>query len=192
MKKIAILLLISSVLSCGSSKSKRVVTTKSESQTVSKNRKRPSNRNSQTKTATKNNSTIETIPVSNRTIANIISKAESFEGVKYKYGGTTKKGMDCSGLLYTSFGSENIAIPRTSSALSTYGDWVDVKQVQEGDLLFFATRRNSRTINHVGMVTSSRAGRVEFIHASTSKGVMTSLLSERYWYFAFVQARRIL
>ncbi|WP_054851991.1 C40 family peptidase [Olleya sp. ITB9] len=192
MKKIAILLLISTVLSCGSSKSKRVVTTKSESKTVSKNRKRPSNRNSQTKTATKNNSTIETIPMSNRTIANIISKAESFEGVKYKYGGTTKKGMDCSGLLYTSFGSENIAIPRTSSALSTYGDWVDVKQVQEGDLLFFATRRNSRTINHVGMVTSSRAGRVEFIHASTSKGVMTSLLSERYWYFAFVQARRIL
>ncbi|GGG40791.1 C40 family peptidase [Bizionia arctica] len=125
-------------------------------------------------------------------IKNIIKTAEKYNGVRYKYGGTSKSGMDCSGLITTAYNSENIALPRTTGGLATTGDWVDVKEVQKGDLLFFATKKNSRHINHVGMVTESRPGYVEFIHASTSKGVMTSELSEKYWYFAFVQARRIL
>ncbi|TYB79201.1 C40 family peptidase [Bizionia myxarmorum] len=122
----------------------------------------------------------------------IIDYAKTFDGVKYKYGGTTKKGMDCSGLIVTSFQKEAIQLPRSTSQLAVVGDWVDVKEVQKGDLLFFATSKNSRNVNHVGIVTEARTGFVEFIHASTSRGVMTSELSERYWYFAFVQARRIL
>ena len=122
----------------------------------------------------------------------IIDYAKTFDGVKYKYGGSTKKGMDCSGLIVTSFKKEAIHLPRTTSQLAVTGDWVDVKTVQKGDLLFFATNKNSRNVNHVGIVTESRTGFVEFIHASTSRGVMISELSERYWYFAFVQARRIL
>ena len=198
MKKIALLLLITTILSCGSSKSKHVVTKKSESKTTAqtepkRNRKRPNRKPVKTKTTeTTTTPTYPTITATSPKIANIINSAKSFEGVRYKYGGTTKKGMDCSGLLYTAFGSENVDLPRTSSAMAQQGDWIDVKEVAEGDLLFFATKRNSRTINHVGLVTSSRPGRVEFIHSSTSKGVMTSLLSERYWYFAFVQARRLL
>lgn len=123
---------------------------------------------------------------------NIIDYAKKFEGVRYKYGGTTKKGMDCSGLIYTSFKSEAIQLPRTTKDLAISGDWIDLKEVKKGDLLFFATKKNSRKVNHVGIVTSSRVGRVEFIHATTSNGVITSDLSERYWYFAFVQARRVL
>ncbi len=122
----------------------------------------------------------------------IIDYAKTFDGVKYKYGGTSKKGMDCSGLVVTSFKKEAIQLPRTTSQLAVTGDWVDVKEVKKGDLLFFATSKNSRNVNHVGIVTESRTGFVEFIHASTSRGVMTSELSEKYWYFAFVQARRIL
>ncbi len=83
-------------------------------------------------------------------------------------------------------------MPRTTTTLATHGDWIDLKEVQEGDLLFFATSKNSRKVNHVGIVTTSRLGKVEFIHSSTSRGVMISDLSEKYWYFAFVQARRVL
>ena len=122
----------------------------------------------------------------------IIKKAKTYEGVKYKYGGMDKKGMDCSGLVVTSFKTQNILLPRTTSELSTYGDWIDLKEVQEGDLLFFATKKNSRTVNHVGIVTNAKTGYVEFIHSTTSAGVITSKLSERYWYFAFVQARRVI
>jgi cell wall-associated NlpC family hydrolase len=128
----------------------------------------------------------------NKTINNIIETAETFNGVRYKYGGTTKKGMDCSGLVTTAYNSENISLPRTTGDLAITGDWVDVKEVQKGDLLFFATKKNSRHINHVGLVTEVRPGFVEFIHSTTSSGVITSKLSDKYWYFAFVQARRIL
>ncbi len=123
---------------------------------------------------------------------NVVDNAKKFDGVRYKYGGTTKKGMDCSGLVYTSYKQENISLPRTTKDLSVTGDWIDVKQVQKGDLLFFATKKNSRNINHVGIVTSATNKVVEFIHASTSKGVIISNLKEKYWYFAFVQARRML
>ena len=100
--------------------------------------------------------------------------------------------MDCSGLIYTSFKEHNISLPRSTSGLRSYGDWVDLKEVNVGDLVFFATSKNSRDVNHVGIVTDVRPGNVEFIHASTSRGVMISSLAEKYWYFAFVQARRVL
>lgn len=122
----------------------------------------------------------------------IIDYAKTFDGVKYKYGGTSKKGMDCSGLVTTAFQKEDISLPRTTSQLAVTGDWIDLKKVQKGDLLFFATKKNSRKVNHVGIVTSARPNYVEFIHSTTSRGVITSNLSEKYWYFAFVQARRIL
>jgi cell wall-associated NlpC family hydrolase len=128
----------------------------------------------------------------NLKIDKIIDYAKQFEGVKYKYGGTTKKGMDCSGLIYVAFKENDVALPRVSTDMATSGQWVDLKKVKEGDLLFFATKKNSRKINHVGLVTSARLGNVEFIHSTTSKGVITSNLAERYWYFAFVQAKRIL
>ncbi|MGC1473565.1 MAG: C40 family peptidase [Psychroserpens sp.] len=100
--------------------------------------------------------------------------------------------MDCSGLVVTAFSKENVTLPRTTGDLSTRGDWIDVKDVQEGDLLFFATSKNNRSVNHVGIVTNSRPGYVEFIHSTTSRGVITSKLSERYWYLAYVQARRVM
>lgn len=122
----------------------------------------------------------------------IVKYAKTFDGTRYKYGGTTKRGMDCSGLIYTSFKEHNINLPRTTSGLQSTGDWVDVKEVNVGDLLFFATKKNSRKVNHVGIVTNVRIGNVEFIHASSSRGVMISSLAEKYWYFSFVQARRVL
>ncbi|WP_228850555.1 C40 family peptidase [Aegicerativicinus sediminis] len=131
------------------------------------------------------------IPV-NPIAEKVVENAKEFEGVRYKYGGTTKKGMDCSGLVMTAFLEEEIALPRSTSGMSSYGAWVDVKEVQIGDLLFFATGKDSRKVNHVGIVTDSRPGYVQFIHSTTSRGVITSTLDEKYWYFSYVQARRVL
>jgi cell wall-associated NlpC family hydrolase len=125
-------------------------------------------------------------------VKSIVNYAKTFNGTRYKYGGTTKRGMDCSGLIYTSFKKHDIQLPRTTRDLAKTGDWVDIKEVNVGDLVFFATRKNSRKVNHVGIVTNVRQGDIEFIHASTSKGVMISSIAEKYWYFAFVQARRII
>ncbi len=121
----------------------------------------------------------------------VVGNALNYEGTRYKYGGTTKHGMDCSGLVMVAFNEEGIAVPRTTTDLSTYGDWVDIKKLQKGDLVFFATRKNSRKVNHVGIVTSTKNNEIRFVHASTSKGVITSSLDERYWFYAYVQARRV-
>ncbi|MFT5846456.1 MAG: cell wall-associated NlpC family hydrolase [Psychroserpens sp.] len=173
MKKIVLVLILSFFFaSCNSSK--RVATKKTKTSKITKKG------NSSPSAATP------------KQVVSIIKHAKSFKGTRYKYGGTTKRGMDCSGLIVTAFKKEDILLPRTTADLSKRGDWIDVKKVKEGDLLFFATKKNNRKINHVGIVTSSRPGHVEFIHASSSRGVMISNLAEKYWYLAYVQARRVL
>lgn len=126
------------------------------------------------------------------TAEKIIDYAMKFEGVRYKYGGTDKKGMDCSGLVTSAFSNEGIALPRSSSEIAFSGDWIDLKKVKKGDLLFFATSGKSRKVNHVALVTHVNEGQVEFIHSTNSAGVIVSSLAERYWYHTFVQARRVL
>lgn len=187
------LFLLSSIIFIVSCKSTKTVQTKKRNTTNTTTTRTASTSRDNSRHETTNEATINSTNSRNTILAdNIVEDAKQYEGTRYKYGGTTKRGMDCSGLVVTAFNSENIALPRTTSELSVSGNWVDLKEVQKGDLLFFATRKNSRTVNHVGIVTEARVGHVEFIHASTSAGVIISSLSERYWYFAFVQARRIL
>ena len=131
------------------------------------------------------------VRVSNKAQA-VVSYAQGFNGVRYKYGGTTKKGMDCSGLVYVSFRKENVALPRISRDMAREGRHIKLNEVQQGDLLFFKTNKNRNVINHVGLVVSANKGSIKFIHATSSKGVLTSSLSESYWWDAFVEARRVL
>ncbi len=178
---ICLLLLLLS--SCSSSNSRNVSTKKTT-------------RYSKKPVSSKNNKsgryTVSSNKTSSKTVNNIVKHAKTNKGVRYKYGGTTKSGMDCSGLLYTAFKKEAVNLPRTSGEMAKQGEWVDIKKVQKGDLLFFATnKKKGRKVNHVGLVTETRTGYVKFIHSTTSRGVIESELSEKYWYFAFVQARRI-
>ena len=122
----------------------------------------------------------------------VIKSAQKYKGTKYKYGGDSKRGMDCSGLIYVAFSDNAISVPRSTSQLKYFGQWIDLKEVKPGDLVFFATKKNSRNVNHVGIVTQVTNGDLKFIHASSSKGVIESRLSQSYWYFAFVQARRVI
>lgn len=122
----------------------------------------------------------------------IINTALSFSGVRYKFGGTTKKGMDCSGLLYVSFGEHDVQLPRTSFHMAEEGHRITVKNIEKGDLLFFKTTRGSKRINHVGMVVGTDNDEITFIHASTSRGVTVSSLRDGFWNQAFVKATRIL
>lgn len=123
---------------------------------------------------------------------NIINNATGFNGTKYKYGGSTTKGMDCSGLIFIAFKKENIALPRVSRDMAKQGYPITLQNAEKGDLLFFKTSKNSKEINHVGLIVYSKSGTIEFIHATTSKGVITSSLSEPYWKLAFIEARRVL
>jgi cell wall-associated NlpC family hydrolase len=122
----------------------------------------------------------------------VIESAMAFSGVRYKYGGTTRKGIDCSGLIYVALQENDIAFPRVSYQMANEGKRIHVNEVQKGDLLFFKTQKNSKRINHVGLVVDIEGDEIKFIHSSSSRGVIVSSLREGYWNAAFIKATRIL
>lgn len=123
----------------------------------------------------------------------IIREARTFIGTPYKYGGTTRAGMDCSGLLINSFRVADISLPRSSSDQSKIGKAVDMEDLQPGDLVFFATGKKKKVITHVGMVTERNGKRdVKFIHASSSVGVVETNLYADYYQQRYRGARRVI
>ena len=123
----------------------------------------------------------------------LIDVATENIGVRYKYGGTTRAGYDCSGLMYTVFNSENIVLPRNSYAQSKIGVVLNQQrdQIQKGDLVFFKTNKSNQ-INHVGIVIEANDDEIKFIHSSTSKGVIISSTKEPYYRNTLVQINRVL
>ena len=122
----------------------------------------------------------------------VIETAKSYRGTPYKYGGTTRAGMDCSALVFHSYYAVGINLPRKSEDQSKLGQKVSLQDLQPGDLLFFATGKKKNTVTHSGIVTEVAKQDIRFIHASTSLGVTEDFLSNRYWSGAFLFARRIL
>ncbi|MGB5821422.1 MAG: C40 family peptidase [Saonia sp.] len=122
----------------------------------------------------------------------IISTALTFSGVRYRFGGTTRKGMDCSGLLFVSFKEHDIPLPRASYQMADEGKRIKINQVTKGDLLFFKTSKKGKRINHVGLVVDVDGDDIKFIHSTSSRGVIVSSLREGFWNYAFVKATRIL
>ena len=121
------------------------------------------------------------------TVTNLIlfTEVEKWIGTRYRYGGATSKGIDCSAytgtLVHNVYG---IVLPRT--ARDQYANCIklDREEMQQGDLIFFNTRGG---ISHVGMYL----GNGYFTHASTSSGVMISNLNETYWSKKFMGGGRI-
>lgn len=138
-----------------------------------------------------NTASPEEVPQDNR-VYNITSFARDFEGTPYKYGGTTREGMDCSGLVFSSFLQENIPLPRSSRDMAKEGHRLSLEEVNIGDLLFFETNKNKKVINHVGLVVEIQPGHIFFIHSSSSRGVIISSLADTYWWDHFVMARRVI
>ncbi|MUV02664.1 NlpC/P60 family protein [Flavobacterium rakeshii] len=130
--------------------------------------------------------------IDNYTQIQIVNNAMDFEGVRYRTGGTTKDGMDCSGLVFTTFKIFDISLPRSSYEQAKVGEEIKISEVKPGDLLFFKTNRRKKAINHVGLVISVENGEVQFIHSTLSLGVTISSMSEEYYTKSFAQANRIL
>lgn len=121
----------------------------------------------------------------------VVETARSYRGTPYRYGGTTRSGMDCSALVYHSFYSVGITMPRNSAAQSKEGKKVSGKNFEKGDVLFFATGKKKNQVTHAGIVTDTSKGNIIFIHSSTSLGVTEDNLSQTYWTKAFLFGRRI-
>ncbi|PKF63279.1 hypothetical protein CW745_00025 [Psychromonas sp. psych-6C06] len=109
-----------------------------------------------------------------------------WRGTPYRLGGENKQGVDCSAFVQQVMrNSINIKLPRTTETQSKQGYLVYKDQLKVGDLVFFKTGWKAR---HVGIYM----GNNQFMHASTSKGVITSSLNNVYWKKKYWQAKRII
>lgn len=178
-------------IACQSSKP-TVITTKKQADKVGYTPKPPSPVVTPLEDASPAMPALETPAEISPKAQNIIETALSYSGTPYAYRGTTVNGMDCSGLVYTSFAENDITLERSSHLMATRGKRIDLSQVRPGDLVFFITSRDKSRINHVGLVIKNKDNDIRFIHATTSKGVLISSMKENYWDHAFVQARNIL
>lgn len=122
-----------------------------------------------------------------------VSKSEleravsSYLGIPYKYGGTTRKGMDCSGFVYLVYKQVyRVNLPRSSGRMWKLGRIIPPKLARPGDLIFFRGGFFNR-INHVGIYM----GENRFVHASSTNGVIYSNMEDEYYSRRFAAIRRI-
>jgi len=113
-------------------------------------------------------------------------QADEWKGVRYRRGGLSRAGIDCSGLVHVTYRNVfGLSVPRTTESLARIGSRVGRERLRPGDLVFFRTGLRKR---HVGIYVADGT----FLHASTSQGVTISSLEEDYWDESYRGARRVL
>lgn len=116
----------------------------------------------------------------------LLDNVDEWYGVRYRTGGNTKSGVDCSGFTVAVYAAVyGLALPRVSRDQYRMSRKISTTELQEGDLVFFNT--NGSGVSHVGIYL----GNNKFIHASVSRGVMVSGLFEPYYIQRFIGAGRI-
>ena len=115
----------------------------------------------------------------------LLVKMDEWYGTRYRLGGTTKKGVDCSAFVQAVFlGAYAVSLPRTAREQHRIARKISRTELQEGDLLFFNTTGG---VSHVGIYLQNN----KFIHASASKGVTISDLFDPYYLRRFISAGRV-
>lgn len=120
-------------------------------------------------------------------IAELNDQLNHWYGTPYRYGGMSRGGVDCSGFVMITFRDRfSLMLPRETREQAEIGTEIDKDDLLPGDLVFFKTGSGQNGL-HVGIYDTDN----QFIHASTSRGVMRSSLDNVYWRKKFWQARRI-
>ncbi|MEM7298915.1 MAG: NlpC/P60 family protein, partial [Bacteroidota bacterium] len=125
-------------------------------------------------------------------IEHVISTGKSYIGTPYKWGGNTKAGIDCSGLIHNSYKTIGIKLPRTAKEQSKVGKKRGWEGIRRGDLVYFKFKKKGEKWFHSGMITHVSDEKILFVHASSSrivrsrKASISSLLCRRRYSGSFV------
>ena len=115
-----------------------------------------------------------------KNIASVIEKGKSYLGTPYKWGGNSKKGIDCSGLTQNCYKSIGIDLPRTAKAQSKIGNKKSWNEIRAGDIVYFKFESKGKIRYHIGIITSVSDKKIMFLHSS-SRGVVESNLLDDYY-----------
>jgi lipoprotein Spr len=116
----------------------------------------------------------------------LMDQYASWKGVRYRLGGSSRAGIDCSAFVQRTFQEQfGLTLPRSTSEQQESGKSVSRNKLRTGDLVLF---RAGSTGRHVGIYI----GNNQFVHASTSSGVVISSMDEPYWKKRYNEARRVL
>ncbi len=119
----------------------------------------------------------------------LVKEAKKWLGTKYRYGGHSRSGTDCSGMVMEVYKKVcDVKLPRSSREQRDFCKSIRRDDLRRGDLVFFSTGKSKSTVSHVGLYI----GDGEIIHASSSRGVMVSRLDERYFQRAYHSSGRVL
>ncbi|WP_061298524.1 C40 family peptidase [Leptospira borgpetersenii] len=122
----------------------------------------------------------------------LLSVVKEWLGTPYYWGGTSKKGVDCSGFTFSSLTDKRIGVPvkivpRLGREQAKLGSGVSHSSLRAGDLIFFSASPNQSKITHAGLVISEK----EFAHASSTRGVVIDKISMKWWLDRYVTSRRL-
>ncbi|PWC10349.1 bifunctional murein DD-endopeptidase/murein LD-carboxypeptidase [Brenneria roseae subsp. americana] len=116
----------------------------------------------------------------------LLNQYASWKGVRYRLGGDSRRGIDCSAFVQRTFREQfGMDLPRSTYEQQVIGQKIQRTKLRPGDLVLF---RAGSTGRHVGIYL----GNDQFVHASTSSGVMISNMGEAYWNKRYQEARRVL
>ncbi|PJZ54943.1 C40 family peptidase [Leptospira adleri] len=124
--------------------------------------------------------------------SNLFAVIKEWQGTPYYWGGTSKKGVDCSGFTFSSLTDSRVGVPakivpRLGRDQAKSGSYISHEGLRAGDLIFFSASPNQSKITHVGLVISDK----EFSHASSTRGVVIDKISMKWWIDRYVTSRRV-
>nr|WP_165358833.1 MULTISPECIES: C40 family peptidase [Spirosoma] len=130
----------------------------------------------------------EQIPLVNE----VIGFAKKHLSIRYRSGGTSTRGFDCSGFTRFCFSHFGLSLPHSSAAQGNVGHAVDKSDAQPGDLILFKGHSSGgNRIGHVGLITEVIGDRIKFIHSAWNGGVRYDYLHADYYQRRFMGVRRV-
>ncbi len=125
-------------------------------------------------------------------IDRVIAEGRRYIGTPYRYGGMSKSGIDCSGLIYNCYKTIDVNLPRTAKDQSKIGSSKTWDSIRPGDIVYFKFKQKGEKWYHAGMITHAEKDDIRFVHASTRSGVIESSLLDSYYMNNVKKFRRVI